>query len=161
MPKPFPVSLFLTLLVLAIGSLCPASAHAEKEPRVSVFDVRQSTVVAVRPLTKTLQSDILAALASDPQVYPGLRLDPEDGWVMRVRFEPAATPGHRFYAYPVREAYLFLARGRQPYALLVQASGFVAVSLRFDPEPFLRWIDDGQAPVSTTPPIPSPHSETE
>lgn len=161
MPKRFPVFLLMMLLVLAISSLSPASAHADKESRVSVFDVRQGAVVAVRPLTRTLQSEILAALASDPQVYSGLRLDPEDGWVMRVLFEPAVTPGHRFYAYPIREAYLFLGRGRQPYALLIRASGIVAVSLRFDPEPFLRRIGDWQAPVSTTSPAPSPHGETE
>ncbi|MBB6672810.1 hypothetical protein [Cohnella nanjingensis] len=138
----------LLFALIPVWFLCgePALANTPR-PTVSVFDVRQEKVVAVWPLTEALQARVLSALEASPVTYANTAVDPKDGWVLHIPFAAPVRPRHAFYARPVQEAYLFLAPGQQPYALLfltAKRHTFVVAELAFDPAPFVRMIEQSK-----------------
>lgn len=75
------------------------------------------------PLTDQLKDTILKALNQSPSPYGGVTMNPTSGIIVHVRFDEPAKLADKLYPEPVKEAYLFLDRGKSPLALLFFSNG--------------------------------------
>ncbi|MDF2927696.1 MAG: hypothetical protein K0R57_6610 [Paenibacillaceae bacterium] len=111
--------ILLAVLILCAAIPVNAAVSATMAPgEVERFDVHKGEVTARAPCTPELRKEAELLIRSFQDKTDILRIDPENGTVLKIPLEPLLEirrPG--FYAFAA-EMFLFLPEGKDPYMLV-------------------------------------------